>query len=301
MEIDYFNFSTLQGQEITMGLNIQHQFGMTYVNMFSLKENQGPRLSHNLWTAAKAITTEVLPGQNIENIQWSFVMSGRVCRIQFSTLNGEPYKIDLSDKHALEQESACYKFGGYKPKTSNHAYNLEKYSEIYTGAIPAKGEKVLTLRYPEIPLTVFQVPCYFRAAKDAVFHCQPSYMGSDYRKDDWEFILADTAKVIEQLRKDDPSMLEHADRKAQGMDFNKRIEKRAIDSSYDMGHWTHSDVRGFTLSSGDASLIRLVQDVQIPYFPITSTKGDGADKIRELVGYAPAQRAQMHPAFSGPI
>lgn len=299
MEIDYFSFNTIQGQEITMGLNIQRQFGMTYVNMFSLKENQGPRLSHNLWTAAKAVISEVLQGQNIEGINWVHVVGDRVNHVRFSTLAGQAYKIDLSDTHALQQESCAFDYAG-NPKQNAFVWSLEKFRETYTGAIPTKGEKILSLRYPESPMTVFQIPCNHPSAKDGIFNCNPSYIDAEHMTDDFEFLLADTKKVLNQLAQDDPDMLAHADRKYAGTDVDRWLKNNSIDHPADMGHWVMSDHRGFTLSSGNAGLIRLVENLNLPYFPIASTKGDGSDKIRKLIGYAHTQQVQMRPAFSGP-
>ncbi len=134
----------------------------------------------------------------------------------------------------------------------------------------------------------FSIPCRHPDAKDGVFHCVPSFFNAEHMRDSFEFILVDTKKIISQLRKDDPQLLKHAESKMSGSTAAQWLQETSSEYPRDMGHWTYDTKRGLSMSSGQAALIKVAQDLDLPCFPIAIEKSTGSQAINELrakVGY----------------
>jgi hypothetical protein len=140
----------------------------------------------------------------------------------------------------------------------------------------------------EVPPLVLAIPTLHPAATDGVFYCQPTYLNAPHMRGDYEFILADTKKLVAQLRRDDPKMLEHAEHKFSGETAEQWLGVNSRRSAPEMGTWSWSSGRGLSMGSGQAGLIKLVQEIDLPCFPVTVEKATGTRAIQHLaaaIGY----------------
>lgn len=266
MDIERFDFFPTHSPEVatTVGINIQKKFGLTTVNLFALKENKGAPIATNIWGIANAISKEVLLGERIDDLNWTLTSRSGTSALKFSTINGQPYKLDISDKTVFSHEE--YDF---------NRLPLETYI--------AESKKSRRFEIDGRPETIFCVPCAHPEAKDGVFYCRPAFYEADHMRDDYEFILADTRKIVELLKKDAPDMLEHSARNLKGgSSAEEWLRSTEIDYPRDMGHWTYSREFGLNFSSGQAALIKVADNLNLPYFPIAIAKASGGRNIEEL-------------------
>lgn len=301
MQIERFEFYPGGDQSAEpgiLGLNINKSSGLTHINLFALSENKGAAVSDHLWHVARQIVDNVLMCENIENVRWTFTSGFKTTALKFSTLHGNPFKLDISDDWPLRLER-------HGSSWIENRWSLDRYAAGYDGQPPsyvAEGRVRKRTPDPE-PRSVFSIPCNNPAAKDGVFYCQPSFYDSATLRDNYEYIMVDTKKLIAQLKSDNPEMLDHAERKFRGGTAEQWLETTAIENPRDMGMWRYSPQLGLTmsLSSGDAALIKVVQELDLPYFPIAVEKATGQKNIQDLIGkigYDPASNHKMSPAYS---
>ena len=139
--------------------------------------------------------------------------------------------------------------------------------------------------------TVFAIPCNHPAASDGVFYCEPSFFNSPHMREKYAFLLVDTEKVIAELERTNPEMLEHASYKLRGDTAEEWLESTSIDHPRDMGTWYYSRRKSgmeFGMTGGQAALIKVEQEINLPCFPIAIANAPGWNAIEELrkkVGY----------------
>lgn len=304
MEIDRFEFfpdgDTAQ-PPVTLGLNIKRKYGLTWVNLFALDENKGPPVSRNLWQAARQIADQVLGGEDIGNINWTLTAGYATSDIKFTTAGGKPAKIDISNHRTLQTEQLAQ-----RSSWPEAVWSLSRYADEYEGAPPAhvKNGRV-RVRTPEPePKSAFAIPCAHPAAKDGVFYCQPSFYDSDHIRDKYEYLMVDTRKLLAKIGRDDPHMIQHADYKFRGETAEQWLEANSIEYPADMGFYTYGEDTGLTMCSGNAGMLKLAQEMDIPCFPIALEKGMGQERLRQLaseIGYSGGGGGggpSMKPTFS---
>ena len=295
MEIDRFEYypnDDVSKNPTVFGLNIHRQYGQTFVNLFDLDENEGELVSDNFLDIFRDILKKILLGENIENVNWSFSSGCQTSVLKFSTLNGQPFKLDVSNRHAAEMERANLSRFGL-------GWSIDRYMSEYEEQPPNYIMKDMERIQDPSPQSVFMIPCKNPAAKDGFFYCQPSYYGSDVMPDNKHVILADTKKLIRQLKQDNPSMWEHAEVRFRREKPEEWLECTSMDKPRDMGAWTYNDVCGFDMTSGTAALIKLVQVLELPYVPIT-VGVSSPQKLQELhnkIGYSVQPVDGMKPVF----
>lgn len=297
MDIQRYDI-TISGEEnpISIGLNLQKKFGLTHANIFALSDNEGPKVSDHLYRIAKQIVEEILRGENIDDINWTFTAGTQTSRVGFSSIRGVPYKLDISNRWAVEFEDAAYAHNGQ----GYMLWDIEKYSERYRGATPAdvgEGRERRRELTPE-PRTIFQVPCNHPDAKSGFFHCEPPYINTPHMRDDYDYVLVDTKKVLARLAQDDPDMLKHAAYKYEGSTASKYLRRNSIDNPTDMGQWSFDEsFRGLTFCAGNAGIIKLAAELDLPYFVVTVSKSE-SEGLRQAVGYEAAMSRPMRPVFT---
>lgn len=285
MPIELFEAKLDDGKtSISLGVRIlRERGGKPTAHMFSIAENQGGTLiGDRLWGVTQAILDEKLFGYSHDDVKWTFTERERTTNMTFSTLNDAPYMLHVEDTHALDLERTL----------RDGKFTLETYATKYEGLPPDyTALPVRERRYPDVPKTLYCVPC--AAAKDGVFYCAPSYLNTDHMRDDYEFIVADTAKLLAALQKDDSRMIDHASQKFNGSAAQSWIPK-SLDSARDMGLWSMTSGRGLTMASGQAALIEAARQLDLPFYPLAIERAHGAQKIRDViaaVGYSPAYPA----------
>ena len=277
----------------TVGLNVQKQGGTTYVNLFSLSENEGQPLSKNIWSIAKHILDRMLLMEKIDDVQWTLTVGFRTTGLKFSTVNCRPYKLDFSDEWAIVREQQAFKYG-----SKDRLWSLDKYAENYSGVTPIKHTEthVIEQSLGKEPRTVFTIPCKHPNAEDGLFYCEPPYLNTPHMTDDFDYILVDTRKALERLALDDPDMLEHAKQKFHGDTPADWLEHMSLTGPITLGHWIlKPKLGGLKMIAGQASTIELIQKLDLPYFPVTIDKKDGARELREQLGYTDIEH---RPAFT---
>lgn len=296
MEIERFEYHSEGAETATvMGLNIQRKYGITHANLFALDENKGEPISKNLWKIASEIAKNVLMNERIDSVNWTLTSGRQTTNLHFSSFDGKPFKLDISNNHALNMEE----YGHSNCSLARYITDFEGQPPTYV----AEGRTRERTRDP-LPKTVFCVPCDNPKATDGVFHCQPAYYDADHMRDNYEFILVDTKKVIKALEQDDPGMLNHAARKMSGDTAEEWLESTSMEHPRDMGMWGYRDQKlGFY--SGQAALIKVAEDLDLPYFPIAVEKAIGEELINSLrarVGYSQGfldqRQPSMHPVFN---
>ena len=138
-----------------------------------------------------------------------------------------------------------------------------------------------------IPKTVLAIPCKHPAAKDGVFYCEPSYINVAHMQNDFEYVLLDTKKVIAHLRERNPELLQHAEYKFRGETAESWLESMSPQHPLDMGQWGY-EFGVLSMQAGQASMLKLVQELNLPCFPIAISKGYGEDvrtDLRVFLGY----------------
>ena len=264
-------------EPISIGLNLNQKNRHFSAHIFALSENQGPSLNDHLWTTANYISKEVLSGNYVDLVDWRLTCGHRSSTLKFFQVDHKPLRIDFSDMHALEYERNGPQFA----KTFN-----EYIEDIGNQSFGIAGRE---RRMPDAPASVFTVPCSDPGAKDGVLHCIPSYYDDAHVNEGFDYILADKAKLIDNLQRHDPGMLDHAAHKFHGSTASRWLESTSLGQPRDMGAWGRtSDKRGITMQSGQADLIELVQKLDIPFFPIAVSNGLGRvniDQVRSAVGY----------------
>lgn len=291
MAIERLTVNTDKGP-LVLGVNMTGRRGGA-IHLFSISENQGgPLIAENLMTVTKAVLSRT-SNQSLADVKWTFTDHERTTAFAFTTAGGQPYKLDVADMHAFDLEKNLR--GG--------KFSLETYATKYKGLPPDyTAAPVMALRYPEVPRTVYCVPC--DAAKDGTFYCEPAFMNTDHMRDDYEYIVADTKKLLAGLQIRDPDMLIHASRQFNGsaaLDWAGSLQRPR-----DMGLWSVTQHSGLTLCSGQAAVIEAVRQLNLPFMPIAVEKAHGQDKINALVadiGYAPVYAGMVgghKRGFSGP-
>jgi hypothetical protein len=108
--------------------------------------------------------------------------------------------------------------------------------------------------------------------------------------DDFDFVLLDTKKVIANLRERNPELLEHAECKFRGESAESWLKAASRISPLDMGQWGYK-YGVISMQAGEASMIKLVQELNLPCFPIAISKGYGELVLKDLrvfLGYRDA-------------
>ncbi len=285
MEIDYFEFYPKGDKDQAsggLGLNINQKDGLTNVNLFALAENTGSLISDNFWHITRQISDAILMGKKIDDINWTLTSGSVTTSLKFSTLRGQPYKLDIADDRVIRAE----RFKGVGTRWSlddySDAYDVHSLPNIKEGGI----HKNRMFSAPE-PRRIFLIPCDHPSAKDGVFHCQSPEQNADRMGRKLEVILVDTGKLIMQLSKDDPEMLRYAERKFGETSVEEWLEGTSMGKPRDMGQWSFRGDQGERLSlyAGQGELIQLVQELDLPYFPIAIAREDGAAALKEKMGY----------------
>lgn len=121
---------------------------------------------------------------------------------------------------------------------------------------------------------IFSIPCNHADCASELFYMKHSQGspsdGSTY------YIIADTKKLIEQIRKDDPEMMEHALSKFEGECATNWIKTNSEENPFVVGYFAFNadgeTKAKFTLSEGWAGNLILIQELGLPYVPIAVHK-----------------------------
>lgn len=299
MEIGRFEFypnGDMSQTPTVLGLNINRRHGTTFINLLSLDENEGQSFSKNIWSIVRKIAEDILMGEKIDNVNWTFSSGRSATALKFSTFDGQPFKIDISnevvfwaDEHERGTSIEFYQKNVIGNKVMGN-HNLPSFlpegvtGEGYTRTSASK--------------TVFCIPCNHPEAKDGVFHCKPSFFGAQHMKDDYDFVMVNTKKFIEELKKGDYGWIVEEARaemekdSAKGHGTDSWLKHTSIEHPRDMGFWVYREDGGLSLEAGRFELIQIVQDLNLPYFPVAVRKSEGA-ALREKVGYELATSRHM--------
>jgi hypothetical protein len=300
MDIDSFEFypdgDTTKTPGV-VGLNIQKRYGQTHVNLFALDDNKGPKVSSHFWQVARQVIKGTSPGENLDDVNWTFTSGYQTTALQFTTVGGKPCKLDVSDEHAIDNEQLDMKLERKK-------WSIDRYKQAYHGQPPKYDEgggRERTMS-PK-PDSAFSIPSSHPKAKEGVFYCRPEFYDSPHMHGDYEFFMVDTRKFMGQLQNDNKYFLEDAKRQLKPADTEGWLEQNSIRHPCPLGSFNYSKERGLAMTSGHVEVLQLVQDIGLPYFPIAVPKSVGPDNMRELkakVGYAPAGGRDMKPAYMKP-
>ena len=138
-------------------------------------------------------------------------------------------------------------------------------------------------------MTVFCIPTQHAAAKDGYVYIEPLYSNTAHMKDDFEYILADASKFRAKIERDNPDFWAHVERKFSGTTTEGWLRDNSEQSPLNLGNWGYSLECGLRMSSGEAALLKVVEELGLPYVPLTLNKLIGhemLDKLREEIGYA---------------
>lgn len=273
MDVQEFGFDTPDGEYCVFGLNVTIKNGRPVINMFDIEENKdGPKVGDHIWSISQYILDRFFVNQFKRNqVDWTFTSGNRNTDITFDEINNEPIKLRLTDSTAFDWEQSC-------PLSA--AACSEEYFE-YNGKPLHKSDTELKLemRYQATPRDMLVVPC--PKAKDGVFHCKPPCFNGNTH-DDFEYIMVDTKKLIERIKQDDPEMLEHAYFKFKGETAEDWLENNSSKYPYNTGSFVVGDhIRkknglspglGITLNSGNAGMLILAQELELPFIPIQIEK-----------------------------
>lgn len=294
-------------QPTTIGLNISNKYGRTVANIFVLAENKGLNVTQNIWDVAKALTEKEFPGKKPEDIEWTVSASYESSEVKFSCVDGQLYKIDWSNFSGYDHEDCM------KSLNPEH-FSIVEYQKYYIGEKAKYYSGKLERLPPPKPKTVFAIPCNNPAAKTGFFYCQPG----DYQlgAKDCYVILADTQKLIAKIRDDDPEMLNHADYKFEESKAEDWLEDNSQRDAPGTGKYVYNEIVGYkkdqrqksaradfstatasksglTLNAGKASMLRLIQDLNLPFVPVAIYKaGCDLSELTKLIGYQPKSESR---------
>ena len=292
MSINRFDFSNGSQEPFSVGLNISKRFGLTQVHMFALDETAPGSINKNIWGIASAISREVLQGENISDVNWNLHVRKVSSAVKFSTFDGKPYKIDISNKTAFQYEGHPHA-----------ALSLEKYNEP---AEPARLQTPMSLFKRDVinawqhgePMSMVCVPCAHPSLSDGVFYCNADYSNSTNMRDRYDFFLADSKLAISKLERDDPSMIEHARYKLGRITTDQWVKTSALLFPVSTGGWGNFEGR-LNFQQGDASIIKVIQGANLPFFPMCVARGEGKT-LQAQIGYGKdtGHVFNMQPAFT---
>jgi len=89
----------------------------------------------------------------------------------------------------------------------------------------------------------------------------------------YETLIVPMNALTQYLKRHDPDMLAHAERKFEGRSLNKVLDRNDFTTPLKAGAWG-MDVSDDSLcfSTGDASILKVFSDAQIPFFPVSVKK-----------------------------
>jgi hypothetical protein len=286
MDIELYEFQSTSTQEPTLiGLNISKKFGLTNVNLFALAENKGSPISHHLWGIANDICNNILTGEKPENLNWTLTTGGNQTSINYHTLNGVPLKISVSDQAALQWERmSAEQHANYDVPSTMFVKSLNVYAENYDGQPPIDVSKVRerSFRPDPRPMTMYTIPTQNSKAKDGVIYCGAEYSSQSAFDNDHEVLLVDTKKLLVKIAETDPAMIDHAVRKYRNDSPDYWAGNTSMEQSISLGTYSCRDGNGLNFTSGYAGVLCLIQDLNLPYVPISVAKSDGAENIARI-------------------
>lgn len=292
MDIEYSTFDFQDGTHCVFGLNITKKKGRVCINLFDLDENRnGPKIGDHLWELRNHILATAFTADEVHDFfKWSFTTGYTTSDITFFELNKQPCQLILSNMTALQFEQL--------PSSS---FSVTRYSKEYSEREgkpihESDLERELSMEPPKKPDDMFAVPC--PQAKDGVFYCKPDYYLGNIH-DEFEYMLVDTQQLIARIRQDDPKTLEHARYKFAGETPEGWMEVNSPEYPYKTGSFAVGEfIRtrnglspglGITMTTGNAGLLVLADELQLPFIPIVIPKSSGAENIaviKRQLGYA---------------
>lgn len=135
-----------------------------------------------------------------------------------------------------------------------------------------------------LPMPEIRQPSWHRVIEiphvdsvDGKVYLKTEYMGSSLDQR-YHVQIVPTAALFKYVEKTDPDMIEHATRKACGINVNDYLGDNRFDRPFNTGTFTVDQFhkRALVFQSGFAGIIKLMHDMKIEYFPVAYKKNLGA-------------------------
>lgn len=170
-------------------------------------------------------------------------------------------------------------------------------------------ERSYTQRQAQTPPHVYEIPCAM--ADGGSYYCQPYQFARD-GDDTYAYVVVDTKKLLQRIATDNPHLLEHG----QKWKYNPAcdspeaaLKRNSKENPDNMGTFGFSDLVGETrdkqsflsrlffgkskgtsepgieMNTGDAAMIRTIEELGLPYVPIAVPKQQAA-QFQKLLGYS---------------
>lgn len=275
--------------------------GRTKINLFRLKENDGDEISRHLWGIRDYLSSDIYPGMQKDKIDWTLTSGYVTSDLVFEEIYGHPAQLKMSNSRAIY----------FLP------FDLGKYQKEYMeiNGKPFRKEDLLVQKHElqQEPLAVFAVPC--AKAEDGVFYCKPEFYDGDLRKN-YHCFIASTPHLLKRIERDEPRMINHAQFKFRGETGEEWLECNSVQNAYETGSFVVksadsdayiSEETELSFSSGNAGLLMLMQDLELPFVPVGVEKGGWEEgyirkhyvqSLRDDIGYVsqgPSNQNKLRP------
>lgn len=289
MQIDYFEYTPKTSHTpVQIGLQLIERDGQKYANLFDLGLGEkGARLSDNLWTAAQAVIDQNAPHTKLDEVKWSYAADYQTSKINFTTLDGLPAKIDLSNPFALTHAEH-----GRNAYPHSNAYSIERYkNEFVQGALQAKWPNIERERICiHEPRSSFVIPTNHPNAKDGIYYYSPFAVNHEM-SGQYLYVFADTTKLIEAIHHGDPKMMDHARYKfsypneTDEETVARYFEYNRFPDSSDIGnHEMLSYYDGKFSFNGQAGMLIALPAMGTPFIPVAIEKLGLEGRATEIAG-----------------
>lgn len=271
MEVVPFNFTDNRGNEGVVGIRLDGESGFPRVDLFAVEENKGgPSVAKNLFNIAEQVTREMFDDRKVSHCLWTLSVGDTRTWVDFSTVLDELYRIDFSNQHAIRYE---------RSDIPGHAKPLQSYNEAPTFE---RTRDVIDEDW-DIPAYVYAIPC--DAADGGFFYMKGEY-DVPHLRDKYETVLVDKDALLARLSHDEPAMIEHGDRKHGNGDSQRWADASSMDHPFGGGHFSYA-CGHFTLCAGNAEILTVMKNLDLPYVPITVSREEAARVKQDIgVGYA---------------
>jgi len=116
----------------------------------------------------------------------------------------------------------------------------------------------------------FAIPYNHPDVGAGVFHCAPAFFTAGYEQNGYGHVLVDAKKVIDALKHTNLGLLDHAKHRLGGITVSDWLRHATVEHPHNMGVWAYDGEHGsLTMSSGDMALLQIVQELNLPCFPVT--------------------------------